>query len=94
MFRNDARKGDTLRAVMSAPKSYKVDVAAAACKVDRRVLDDGLKHGRFPNAFRDEGHWMIPEEDLTAAGFKLDSRWVRSRNRYLRNRERIKKQAH
>jgi hypothetical protein len=78
---------------MSAPKSWKLNVAAEACKVHRRVLDEGLRHGRFPNAFRDEGHWMIPEADLVAAGFKLDPRWVRSKQGYLRNQERIIKQT-
>jgi hypothetical protein len=78
---------------MSEPQSYKVNVAAEACKVDRRVLDEGLKHGRFPNAYRDEGHWMIPEPDLVAAGFKLDPRWIRNRRGFLRNQERIKRQA-
>ena len=78
---------------MNAPKSYKVNVAAEACKVDRRVLDEGLKQGRFPNAYRDEGHWMIPEGDLVTAGFKLDPRWVRSRDRYLRNQQSGKQQG-
>jgi hypothetical protein len=77
--------------VVDTPNSYKVNVAAEAFKVDRRVLDDGLKHRRFPNAYRDEGHWMIPEADLIAAGFKLDPRWVRSFRGHFRNRARIER---
>ena len=78
---------------MSEPKLYKVNVAAEAWKVDRRVLDEGLTHGRFPNAYRVGGHWLIPEAARVAAGFKLDPRWVRSTPGYLRNRQRIKKRA-
>jgi hypothetical protein len=78
--------------MVDTPKSYKVNVAPEAFKVNRRVLDDGLKHGRFPNAYRGEGHWMIPADDLVAAGFKLDPRWVRRCHGSVSNSARIANQ--
>jgi predicted DNA-binding protein (UPF0251 family) len=54
------------------------DVAKAS-GVDRRVLTNQLKEGRFPNAFREtsaqgvaKGPWFIPVDDLAAAGIALE----------------------
>ena len=71
----------------TTPEQFAVHVAAEAFRVDRRQLDDDLKHGRFPNAYRD-GSWMIPRADLEAAGYKIDPRWQRSQTAFLRNNKR------
>jgi hypothetical protein len=70
-----------------SPEQLAVHVAAEACGVDRRQLDHDLKHGRFPNAYRDGG-WMIPRADLEAAGYKIDSRWQRGHAAFLGNNKR------
>jgi hypothetical protein len=53
--------------------------AAIASGVDRRTLQQHVRDGIFPNAFRKEsaqgsatGPWFIPISDLAAAGIDLD----------------------
>jgi hypothetical protein len=70
-----------------SPKQFAVHVAAEAFRLERRQLDHDLKHGRFPNAYRD-GSWMIPRADLEAAGYKTDPRWQRSHAAFVRNNKR------
>ena len=71
------------------PDQFAIHVAALAFRVDRRQLDRDLKHKRFPNAyFGERGGWMIPREDLEAAGYKLDQRWSRSWRAIVRQSER------
>jgi hypothetical protein len=72
------------------PEGFALTVAAEAFRVPKRKLEDDLKHGRFPNADRRERY--IPYEDLVAAGYSLDPRWLRSWRGYLKNAERIRAQ--
>jgi hypothetical protein len=72
------------------PERFALTVAAEAFKVPRRKLEHDLKHGRFPNA--DRRRRYIPYEDLVAAGYNLDPRWLRGWRGYLQNAERIRKQ--
>jgi hypothetical protein len=69
------------------PEGFALSVAAEF-KVPTRQLEDDLKRGRFPNARR-RGRY-IPYEDLVAAGYSLDPRWLRSWRGYLKNAERTR----
>ncbi|MCD9904473.1 helix-turn-helix domain-containing protein [Streptomyces sp. MT29] len=48
--------------------------AAAACGVSRSTIRRRREAGDLPNAVQDEGRgWLIPVEDLLAAGFRLSA---------------------
>ena len=58
--------------------------AAVASGIDRRALTRQLNDGVFPNAFREhsaqgvaKGPWLIPLEDLVAAGIAVDESRLR-----------------
>ncbi|MCA1847356.1 MAG: hypothetical protein LC792_30065 [Actinobacteria bacterium] len=65
-----------------------VTSAAEACKVRRQVIEKALKNGQFPNAFYSgeskRGVWMIPVDDLRAAGLEPDGQWLKRRDRSVR----------
>lgn len=71
-------------------QEFAIHVAAEAYRVKREQIERDLKHGRFPAARRGgpAAGWMIPRGDLEAAGYKLDARWWRRRNAWLRNERR------
>ena len=61
--------------------------AAVASGIDRRALTRQLNDGAFPNAFRErsaegvaKGPWLIPVDDLVAAGIALDEPRVGNHN--------------
>jgi hypothetical protein len=66
-----------------------VTSAAEACKVRRELIEKALKEGRFPGAFYSgeskRGVWMIPLDDLRAAGFHPDAHWLKRHERSIRN---------
>ncbi len=45
--------------------------AAAACGVSRDTIDRRRKAGDFPGARMADGRWVIPTDDLLAAGLRL-----------------------
>ncbi|MFJ8696978.1 helix-turn-helix transcriptional regulator [Streptomyces roseolilacinus] len=48
--------------------------AAAACGVSRTTIRRRREDGAFPGAVQDEKRgWLIPVEDLLAAGFRLNA---------------------
>ncbi len=62
---------------MSRPQ-FTLTEAAEACGVPRKTLRRRLDADAFPNARRldgpagtETGPWVVPTEDLTAAGFEL-----------------------
>jgi hypothetical protein len=69
---------DTAGVAMSHADAVNVNVtsAAEACRVRREIIEKHLKAGRFPNAFfsgeTNRGVWMIPLDDLRAAGLRPD----------------------
>lgn len=73
----------------AASVNLNVTSAAEACKVRREVIEKARKEGRFPNAFYsgepNQGVWMIPVDDLRAAGFQPDAQWIKRHERSLRN---------
>lgn len=57
---------------MTERPSWTLSRAAEECQVSRDTLKRRRAAGDFPNAYMDtRGKWLIPVNDLLAAGFKL-----------------------
>ena len=66
------------------PGDLNISSAAEACKVRRPVIEKALRGGAFPNARFASEVWLIPIDDLGAAGFVVDRVWLKREERYRR----------